>query len=480
MIGYIIKKIIGSKNEREVKRLRPMVAKINELEAALQSQPEDALRQKTAEWKARCSTITDNDELKSALQEILPEAFAVVKNACRRLCGKDVIVRGHPLKWEMVPFDVQLIGGYALHSGRIAEMATGEGKTLVATLPVYLNALTGRGVHVVTVNDYLAARDGEWMGAVYKLLGLTVGCILHDQSPAERREQYSCDITYGTNAEFGFDYLRDNGMATRAEEQVQRGHYFAIVDEVDSILIDEARTPLIISGPSVINTEHGIYDKFKPVVESLFHAQERLCARFLSEAEQLLKKLHPEDGSNPSSTEELERETGLLLYRVKLGTPRSEGLMRLLEDPDNLRLMNKAELSLHADQSKKDLYAQKEELLFAIEEKSHEADLTEKGRTFLSPKDPDAFVLPDLASLFHEIDNGPEKDAHKRLELKTKLQQEMEAKAQQIHAISQLLKGYCLYLKDVQYVVQENKVIIVDENTGRLMTGRRWSNCEMA
>jgi preprotein translocase subunit SecA len=476
MIGYIIKKIIGSKNDREVKRLRPMVTQINELEATLQSQPEDALRQKTAEWKARCSTIKDDAELKAALTEILPEAFAVVKNACRRLCGQDVTVRGHALRWEMVPFDVQLIGGYALHSGRIAEMATGEGKTLVATLPVYLNALTGRGVHVVTVNDYLAARDSEWMGAVYRLLGLTVGCILHDQPPNVRREQYNCDITYGTNAEFGFDYLRDNGMASRAEEQVQRGHYFAIVDEVDSILIDEARTPLIISGPSVMNTDHGIYDKYKPVVESLFHAQEKLCNRFLREAEDLLKKLRPEDGSNPASSDELEREIGLLLYRVKLGTPRSEGLMRLLENPENLRLMQKAELSLHADQSKKDLYAQKEELLFAIEEKSHEADLTEKGRQFLSPKDPDAFVLPDLASKFHEIDNGPEKDAHKRLELKTKLQQEMEAKAQQIHTISQLLKAYCLYLKDVQYVVQENKVIIVDENTGRLMTGRRWSD----
>ena len=222
MIGFIIKKIVGSKNDREVKRLRPMVAKINELEAAWQSKSDDELRQKTAEWKARCSAIEDNVELRAALDEILPEAFAVVKNACRRLCGKDVEVRGHPLRWEMVPFDVQLIGGFALHSGRIAEMATGEGKTLVATLPVYLNALSGRGVHVVTVNDYLAARDGEWMGAVYKFLGLTVGCILHDQSPAERREQYGCDITYGTNAEFGFDYLRDNGMATRLEEQVQR------------------------------------------------------------------------------------------------------------------------------------------------------------------------------------------------------------------------------------------------------------------
>src|SRR3989454_867519 len=325
MIGFIVKKFIGSKNDREVKRLRPLVAKINEFEAELQKLPDDALRQKTAAWKEELSKIKDNEELARRLNEILPEAFAVVKNACRRLWGTEITVRGHPLKWEMIPFDVQLIGGYALHSGRIAEMATGEGKTLVATLPVYLNALSGRGVHVVTVNDYLAARDSEWMGAVYKFLGLTVGCILHDQSPDVRREQYNCDITYGTNSEFGFDYLRDNGMATRLEDQVQRGHYYAIVDEVDSILIDEARTPLIISGPSVINIDHDQYNQFKPQVESLVRAQEKLCNRFLTEADQLLKKLRPEDGSNPANENSLEREIGLLLYRVKIGNPRSEG-----------------------------------------------------------------------------------------------------------------------------------------------------------
>src|SRR5438552_9433800 len=297
MIGYIIKKIVGSKNDREVRRLRPMVAKINEIEASLQSMPDDALRERTAAWKAELARIEDDEALARRLGEILPEAFAVVKNACRRLCGQEIVVRGHPLKWEMIPFDVQLIGGYALHSGRIAEMATGEGKTLVATLPVYLNALTGRGVHIVTVNDYLAARDSEWMGAVYKFLGLTIGCILHDQPPNVRREQYNADITYGTNAEFGFDYLRDNGMASTRNEQVQRGHYYAIVDEVDSILIDEARTPLSISGPAVVNVDNQ-YAQFRPQVESLFHTQERLCNRFLSEAEELLKKLHPEDGSN--------------------------------------------------------------------------------------------------------------------------------------------------------------------------------------
>jgi preprotein translocase subunit SecA len=475
MIGFIFKKLIGSRNDREVKKLRPLVARINEVEAGLQSLSDEDLRKKTADWKAELATIEDNEKLAARLNEILPEAFAVVKNACRRLCGQDITVRNQPLRWEMVPFDVQLIGGMALHNGKISEMATGEGKTLVATAPVYLNALTGRGVHVVTVNDYLASRDGEWMGAVYKFLGLTVGCILHDQPPHVRREQYGCDITYGTNAEFGFDYLRDNGMATRKEEQVQRGHYFAIVDEVDSILIDEARTPLIISGPAV-RTFDEQYAQWKPLVESIVRAQERLCARYLSEAQELLKKLNPTDGSNPQNLDALKKEIGLLLFRVKTGQPKSEALMKVLEEPAHLKLMNDAELSLHLDQKKVQLYAEKEELLYAIDEKSHEADLTEKGRNFLSPKDPDAFVLPDLNTAMHDIDVGPEPDARKRMEAKTKLQADFEAKAQKIHSIAQLLKGYSLYTKDVEYVVQDNKVIIVDQNTGRLMTGRRWSD----
>ena len=476
MLGFIIKKVFGSKNDREVRRIRPTVARINEIEQQLQSQDAEVLRQKTAEWKAKLSQIQDREELARELDAILPEAFAVVKNACRRLCGSEVQVRGHALKWEMIPFDVQLIGGWALHTGRIAEMATGEGKTLVATLPTYLNALTGRGVHVVTVNDYLAARDSEWMGAVYRYLGLSVGCILHDQPPDVRRSQYSCDITYGTNAEFGFDYLRDNGMAERRENQVQRGHYFAIVDEVDSILIDEARTPLIISGPAVVNADNELYNQLKPKVDSLVRAQDQLCTRFLKEAEELIKKLRPEDGSNPLNPEETELELGLLLYRVKIGKPRSEGLMKILEEPSNASLMQKAELRLHADQSKKELYAEKEELFYAMDEKTHEADLTEKGRSYLSPQDPEAFVLPDLAMEYHKVDTDQALNSQQRMEAKTRLQGELEKKAQQIHVISQLLKAYSLYLIDVHYVVQDNKVIIVDENTGRLMSGRRWSD----
>jgi preprotein translocase subunit SecA len=470
-----LRAIFPSRNEREIKRIRPTVDRINEIEAGLKSLSDDQLRAKTAAWKEELSKIEDPKELADKLTEILPEAFAVVKNACRRLCGQDIIVRGHPLRWEMVPFDVQLIGGYALHTGHIAEMATGEGKTLVGTLPVYLNALTGRGVHVVTVNDYLAARDSEWMGAIYKFLGLTVGCILNTQPPQLRREQYACDITYGTNAEFGFDYLRDNGMARRKEEQVQRGHYFAIVDEVDSILIDEARTPLIISGEAV-RTFDEQYAQWKPMVEGLVLAQQQLCNRFLNEAHTLIKKLHPEDGKTTADAAQLELEIGLLLFRVKTGDPRSEGLMKTLENVENQRLMNTAELSLHKDQKKEDLYREKEELFYAIDEKSHEADLTEKGRNYVSPKDPEAFVLPDLTTQLHEVDVGAETDPRKRMEVKAKLQNDFEVKAQKMHAISQLLKAYSLYQLDVEYVVQDNKVLIVDKNTGRLMAGRRWSD----
>ncbi len=470
----LIKSIFGSKNEREVKRLWPRVKEIIQIEEGLQKLSDDDLRAKTAAWKDELSKIQDNEELAKRLTEILPEAFAVVKNACRRMVGQEIVVRDHPLKWEMIPFDVQLIGGIGLHIGKIAEMATGEGKTLVATLPVYLNALSGRGVHVVTVNDYLAARDSEWMGAIYKFLGLTVGCILHDQPPAVRRQQYACDITYGTNAEFGFDYLRDNGMAIRKEDQVQRGHYFAIVDEVDSILIDEARTPLIISGPAVVTYDEQ-YAQWKPTVESLVRAQEQLCNRFLREAGDLLKKLNPTDGSNVQDALGLERETGLLLFRVKTGQPRSEGLLKLLENPENARLMNQAELELHKDQKKVELYKEKEELLFAIDEKSHEADLTEKGRNFVNPKDPDAFMLPDLPTLLHDIDTSSNGDVRQRAEAKARLQSDYQAKSQKIHSISQLVRAYSLYQLDVHYIVEEGKIVIVDEHTGRKMPGRRWS-----
>jgi preprotein translocase subunit SecA len=361
----------------------------------------------------------------------------------------------------MIHFDVQLIGGIVLHQGKISEMATGEGKTLVATLPLYLNALTGRGVHLVTVNDYLARRDAEWMGQLYGFLGLTTGIIQHDQSPTARREQYYCDIAYGTNSEFGFDYLRDNGMATSREQQVQRGYYFAIVDEVDSILIDEARTPLIISGPATISTHQ--YDKFKPLVDQLVRKQTMLCNRLASEAEELFAQGKTEDA-------------GIIMFKVKLGQPRNKNLLRMMEDPERRKAIDKAELSFYSDAQKEALFVLKEELFFTIDERAHESDLSEQGRAYLNPDDPDAFVLPDLISEFTEIDLDKSLSDAEKEKRKGERQAFCDHQSERIHNISQLLRAYCLYEKDVQYVVEENKVLIVDEYTGRKMPGRRWSD----
>jgi len=461
MLNWVVKKIIGSQNQRAVKRLMPLVHQINEIEEGLQSVSDDELRKKTADWKEKLSKIEDDKELAKELEAILPEAFAVVKNTARRLCGRTFTICDQPVQWEMVHFDVQLIGGIVLHQGKIAEMATGEGKTLVATLPVYLNALTGRGVHVVTVNDYLARRDAEWMGQIYRFLGLTVGIIQEEQPPTVRREQYECDISYGTNAQFGFDYLRDNGMATSRAQQVQRGHYFAIVDEVDSILIDEARTPLIISGPATVSTHQ--FDRFRPIVDQLVKKQNMLCNRLMSEAQDAIKAENYEDA-------------GRTLFKVRLGQPRNKSLMRALEKPEIRKAMDKAELSFYADSSKDALIALKEELFFTIDERQHDADLTEKGRSFMDPDNPDAFTLADLPIELTEIDLDESLNDKQKVEKKSKLQSDFDAQAERIHNITQLLKAYCLYEKDVEYVVEENKVIIVDTFTGRKMPGRRWSD----
>ena len=461
MVNWLLKKILGSKNQREVRRLRPLVEQINRIEQDYQALSDADLQAKSAAWKQELSAIHDPDLLAKRLNALLPEAFAAVKNTARRLWDKSWSVCDQPQVWNMIHFDVQLIGGIALHQGKIAEMATGEGKTLVATCPLYLNGLSGRGVDLVTVNDYLARRDAEWMGEIYKFLGLTVGCIQHDQSPSERKAQYDCDITYGTNSEFGFDYLRDNGMATSKDQQVQRGHYFAIVDEVDSILIDEARTPLIISGPATVSSHQ--YDKFKPIVEQLVKRQTMLCNRLVSEAKEALERGDLEQG-------------GRILFKVKLGQPRNKGLLRLMEDPENRRALDKSELSFYQDSRKEDLVALKEELNFTIDEKHQDSDLSEMGRSYLNPDDPDAFVLPDLISEFTEIDLDESLTPEQKEERKRARQTYCDSQAERIHNISQLLRAYCLFEKDVDYVVEENKVIIVDENTGRKMPGRRWSD----
>ncbi|MHA3770284.1 preprotein translocase subunit SecA [Verrucomicrobiota bacterium sgz303538] len=463
MINWLIKKVIGSKNTRMVRSLRPIVERINQLEVEYQKLSDDELRAKTYKWKEDLAKIETPEEQQSYLDNILPEAFAAVKNAARRLTERkhSFSACDQPVTWAMVHFDVQLIGGICLHRGMISEMATGEGKTLVATLPLYLNALTGRGAHLVTTNDYLARRDAEWMGQVYSFLGLTTGIIQHDQPPDVRRAQYECDITYGMNSEFGFDYLRDNGMATSREQQVQRGHYFAIVDEVDSILIDEARTPLIISGPATVSTHQ--FDKFKPLVEQIVRKQTMLCNRLCSEAEEQWKA---------GKTDEFARA----MVKVKYGQPRNKGLLRAMEEPDKRRAIDKYELSLHGDTRKEEMFALKEELFFTIDERAHEADLTEQGREFMSPDNPDAFVLPDLITQFAEIDNDPKLDPAQKSEEKSTRQAHMDHQSERIHNISQLLRAYCLFEKDVNYVVEEGKVVIVDEYTGRKMPGRRWSD----
>jgi preprotein translocase subunit SecA len=463
MVGWILKKILGSKNQRELRRLAPIVRRINEVDEQFKALSDEALRAKTAAWKEGLAQLPDLEAQWRRLDEILPEAFAVVKNAARRLKDRhhSFTVCDQPMTWDMVHFDVQLLGGIVLHRGRIAEMATGEGKTLVATLPLYLNALTGRGAHLVTVNDYLARRDAEWMGQLYTFIGLTVGCIQHDQEPDVRRQQYGCDITYGTNSEFGFDYLRDNGMATTREQQVQRGYYYAIVDEVDSILIDEARTPLIISGPTTISTHQ--YDKWKPLIEQLVRKQNMLCNRLASEAIDKFEQGDTETG-------------GRLMFKVKLGQPRNKQLLRMMEDPEKRRAIDKAELSFYQDTRKEELFRLKEELFFTIDEKSNEADLSEQGRVFLNPDDPNAFVLPDLISEFTEIDLDSTLSDEEKDKRKAERQQHCDAQAERIHNISQLLRAYCLFEKDVQYVVEDNKVVIVDEFTGRKMPGRRWSD----
>ena len=420
-------------------RLAPLREEFPALPANVEATVESIEAAKTAFRDAEDSFREIRAKL---LESILPEAYAVVQNAARRMIGRKITVCDQEVVWDMVHFDVQLVGGVALHRGMIAEMQTGEGKTLVATLPVYLNALTGLGVHVVTVNDYLARRDSEWMGALFKFVGLTVGCIQNQMAPWDRRSEYSCDITYGTNARFGFDYLRDNGMASTRDEQVQRAHYFAIIDEVDSILIDEARTPLIISGPTSVSSHQ--FDSYKPLVEQLVRRQTELCNNLAVEAKAAL------DAGDQIAG-------GRALFKIKLGQPRNRQLMRYMEDPDMRRLIEKTELSFYQDAQKKELFAIKEELYFTIDEKGHDSDLMEIGRQYLSPDDPESFVLPDLGTLFAEIDADPCVTDERLHRQGTTSRHVSSQQAEKIHNITQLLKASCLCEKDVQYVIRRRQ-----------------------
>jgi preprotein translocase subunit SecA len=465
MLSFLLKRFSGRHYKKFLEKARPTVARINELEKSYQALTDEQLRAKTAEFRERIAAAADK---RAALEQILPEAFATVKNAARRMVGSKIIVCDHELTWDMVHFDVQLIGGIAIHQGRIAEMATGEGKTLVSTLPLYLNALTGRNTQLVTVNDYLARRDSEWMGHLYTFLGVSVGCIQQQMAPDQRREMYGRDITYGTASEFGFDYLRDNGMATRQEDQVQRDYWFCIVDEIDSILVDEARTPLIISGPAPIEREQP-FTRLKPPVEQLVNDQIRLCNKIVTEAKELLEKTGATDDDKVLAARKM--------LQVKMGHPKNKQLLRLLETGEWRKRLDKMETELNSDLNKEEVYRLKEELLFVIDERQHQADLTEIGRTRLRPDNPDAFMMPDLATEFSDLDKDASMSPEQREERKLVSQQRYAEISEEIHAISQLLRAYSLYERDVEYVVSpDGKVLIVDENTGRVMPGRRWSD----
>ena len=456
MITKVFTSIFGTKHDRDLKKIWPIVDEINEHFESYNRLSDDQIKEKTDEFKERIN----NGE---TLDDILPEAFAVIKQACKRLLGKTWKVVGRDVTWDMVPYDVQLIGGIILHQGKIAEMATGEGKTLVATLPMYLNALDGKGAHLVTVNDYLAQRDAEWMGEVYKFLGLTVGVILNDMNPAQRREAYNCDITYGTNNEFGFDYLRDN-MAGSVEDIVQiRGHHYAIVDEVDSVLVDEARTPLIISGPVSESTHK--FKEMKPLVERLVNEQNRYVNRLIKEAEDLLKN---DDDS----------EAGMKLLIAERGAPKNKRLFKLYQETGVKRLIQEAENNYLRDKGQNKTSDENYfgDLYYLVDEKNHVIDLTEKGRISMNPTDPEMFLLPDLGDEIAKIENDENMPYEDKLLKKEEIHRIFNQRSEQLQNISQLLRAYSLYEKDDEYVVQDGKVLIVDEFTGRIMQGRRYSD----
>ncbi|HEX6308911.1 MAG TPA: preprotein translocase subunit SecA [Longimicrobiales bacterium] len=495
MIKSLLNKVFGDRHEREARRLSPLVDQINAIAEDLQSLSEPDLRAQTEKFrgiirertapldaeitalrerKRSAENAEDREdlavqlrdaedalkaELAAVLEELLPEAFATVKETCRRLLGTEITVTGQQLTWDMVPYDVQLIGGVALHRGKVAEMATGEGKTLVATMPIYLNALTGRGVHLVTVNPYLAQRDSEWMGTVYSYLGLTVDCIdLHEPGTPERRAAYHADITYGTNNEFGFDYLRDN-MVHDLAQRVQRQHAYAIIDEVDSILIDEARTPLIISGP-VGQEQSAEYKLYNPSVAALYRKQSRIINELVADAE---KELETE-----------EYTAGEKLLAARRGSPKHKRLLKMFADNPGLQ---KLVAQVEGDYMReKKLHDIDELLLYAMDEKGHSIHLSDRGLDELSPGDPDAFVVPDLSEAVGAIERDAEMTVDEKREGIQALEREYAEKSQKIHAIHQLLKAYTLYNRDEQYIIEDGQVIIVDEFTGRKMAGRRWSD----
>ena len=527
----VFKKIFGTKADRDMKAIRPMLDKVLVAYEAVDKLSDDELREKCqtlkdliqariADDEARIAAIkeelekdiplsqkealaTESDKLvkkvdekiEEALDQILPDAFAIMKSTARRFKENEVIrvkatefdrnlsatkefvtiegdyavwqnhwmAGGNEVTWDMVHYDVQLIGGIVLHQGKIAEMATGEGKTLVATLPVFLNALAGKGVHVVTVNDYLSKRDSEWMGPLYMFHGLSVDCIdKHQPNSDARKKAYSCNITFGTNNEFGFDYLRDN-MAVSMNDLVQKKHHFAIVDEVDSVLIDDARTPLIISGP-VPKGEDQQFMEFKPLVERLYNTQKSFITSILNEAKKLIA-----DGN--------EKDGGVLLFRAYKGYPKYKPLIKFLSEPGMKQLLQKVE-NYYIQDNEREMPFITDELYFVINEKQHSVDMTDKGRDLITGglEDPNFFVLPDVGASIAEIQKNQLLSAEEKTLKKDELMADFALKSERVHTVNQLLKAYTMFDKEIDYIIQDGKIKIVDEQTGRIMEGRRWSD----
>lgn len=475
MLGFL-KKIFGSAQDRLKRKYFKIVQEVNQWDNKFQSLSDEALRAKTQEFRERYAKG-------ESLDHLLPEAYAVVKNACRRLAGTEIHVSGYNQKWDMVPYDVQIVGGIALHNGSIAEMQTGEGKTLTAVMPLYLNALTGQPVHLVTVNDYLAQRDCEWVGTVLRWLGLTTGALTNDTPLDKRKETYLNDVVYGTASEFGFDYLRDNSMAFSKEEQVQRGYYYAIIDEVDSILIDEARTPLIISGPVPISRQ--MYDELKQGVSDMVRKQRDLCNRLATEAKKTLDSLGigedlPLREKLDKKEEEQEKEAYRKLWLVGKGTPNNKILKRLKENPDIRAAIDKWDLYYYSDQNKEEKQRALSDLYILIDEKSNEYELTDKGinlwKEVAGSEHGDDFVMMDISHEYLLIDGDTSLDEAAKVQKKLEVQEEDAKRKERAHNLRQLLRAHLLMEKDVDYIVQDDKIIIIDENTGRPQPGRRFSD----
>jgi preprotein translocase subunit SecA len=477
MLG-LLKKLFGTAQSRMLKRYSKIVQQVNAQERQLLDLSDEQLKSKTQEFKERY-------QRGESLDQLLPEAYAVVKNCCRRLCGTEIHVSGYNQRWDMVPYDVQILAGVALHHGAIAEMQTGEGKTLTAAMPLYLNALSGKPVHLVTVNDYLAQRDCEWIGAIFRWLGLSTASLTGSVPAYARSAIYQADIVYGTSSEFGFDYLRDNSMAMRAEDQVQRGHFFALVDEIDSILIDEARTPLIISGPA--GDSRQLYDVLKEQVSELVRMQRDHCNRLASEARKTLDRLQllqSEEWPSLLKAEQKEaKEATRMLWLVGKGMPRHPVLLRCKENPAIRSEIESWETFYHAEQNKEDKLEALRDLFIIIDERASEYELTDKGILAweeLCQKagrpEQGSFTLLDLGHEYAQIDSHPSWTADEKLAAKVALREEDAQRKERLHNLRQMLRAHLLMDKDVDYIIQDSKIVIIDENTGRPQPGRRFSD----